>query len=112
MWLTSQDDEFRAKRDDVLRVYYESPRNEHIVCVDEKTGMQARERRYADVPMRQRSCDGAPFVCDVCMDGSMDMTPQEEANAKLIISAPTLTAGADRIATAAGGRRVPERRAL
>ena len=22
MWLTSQDDEFRAKRDDVLRVYY------------------------------------------------------------------------------------------
>jgi predicted RNase H-like nuclease len=33
MWLTSQDDEFRAKRDDVLRVYYESPRNEHIVCV-------------------------------------------------------------------------------
>jgi hypothetical protein len=51
MWLTSQDDEFRAKRDDVLRVYYESPRNEHIVCVDEKTGMQALERRYADVPM-------------------------------------------------------------
>lgn len=51
MWLTSQDEEFRAKRDDVLRVYYESPRNEHIVCVDEKTGMQALERRYADVPM-------------------------------------------------------------
>ncbi len=51
MWLTSQDDEFREKRDDVLRVYYESPRNEHIVCVDEKTGMQALERRYADVPM-------------------------------------------------------------
>ncbi|HVS61303.1 MAG TPA: IS630 family transposase [Gemmatimonadaceae bacterium] len=51
MWLTSQDDEFRAKRDDVLRVYYESPRSEHIVCVDEKTGMQALERRYADIPM-------------------------------------------------------------
>ena len=26
MWLTSQDDEFRQKRDDVLRVYYETPR--------------------------------------------------------------------------------------
>jgi hypothetical protein len=51
MWLTSQDDEFRAKRDDVLRVYYEAPRNEHIVCVDEKTGIQALERRYADIPM-------------------------------------------------------------
>src|ERR1700704_4926280 len=51
MWLTSQDDEFRAKRDDVLRVYYDSPPNEHIVCVDEKTGMQALERRCADTPM-------------------------------------------------------------
>ena len=51
MWLTSHDDEFRAKRDDVLRVYYQSPRDEHIVCVDEKTGMQAIERRYADIPM-------------------------------------------------------------
>ena len=39
MWLTSHDDELRAKRDDVLRVYYHSPRDEHIVCVDEKTGM-------------------------------------------------------------------------
>ena len=39
------DDEFREKRDDVLRVYYEAPRNEHIVCVDEKTGIQALERR-------------------------------------------------------------------
>jgi transposase len=51
MWLTSHDDEFRAKRDDVLRVYYDSPRNEHIVCVDEKTGMQALQRRYTDTPM-------------------------------------------------------------
>src|SRR2546422_459652 len=25
MWLTSHDDEFRNKRDDVLRVYYETP---------------------------------------------------------------------------------------
>jgi transposase len=51
MYLTSHDDEFREKRDDVLRVYYETPKNEHIVCVDEKTGMQALERRYADIPM-------------------------------------------------------------
>ncbi|GAC1351396.1 MAG: hypothetical protein NVS3B20_11380 [Polyangiales bacterium] len=51
MWLTSHDDEFRAKRDDVLAVYYESPATEHIVCLDEKTGIQALERRYPDVPM-------------------------------------------------------------
>lgn len=51
MWLTSQDDAFREKRDDILRVDYDTPRREHIVSLDEKTMMQALERRYADVPM-------------------------------------------------------------
>jgi hypothetical protein len=51
MWLNSQDDEFREKRDDVLRVYYEAPADEHIICLDEKTGIQALERRYPDLPM-------------------------------------------------------------
>ena len=51
MYLVSPDDEFRDKRDDVLRVYYETPKNEHIVCVDEKTGVQALERRYPDIAM-------------------------------------------------------------
>ena len=52
MWLTSQDDEFRDKRDDVLHLYYDAPAEEHIICLDEKTGIQALERRYADLPMR------------------------------------------------------------
>ncbi len=52
MWLTSHDDEFRQKRDDILHLYYDAPKDEHIICVDEKTGMQALERRYADLPMR------------------------------------------------------------
>jgi transposase len=51
MWLSSQDEEFREKRDDVLHVYYDSPSDEHIIGVDEKTGMQALERRYPDLPM-------------------------------------------------------------
>jgi hypothetical protein len=52
MWLTSQDDEFRNKRDDILRLYYEAPRDEHVICLDEKTGMQALARRYPDIPMQ------------------------------------------------------------
>ncbi len=52
MYLTSHDEEFREKRDDVLRLYYETPTHEHIICLDEKTGIQALERRYADIPMR------------------------------------------------------------
>jgi len=51
MWVTSHDDEFREKRDDVLRVYYDTPPDEHIICVDEKTGMQALERRHPDLSM-------------------------------------------------------------
>lgn len=52
MWLTSHDEEFRQKRDNVLHLYYDAPSDEHIVCVDEKTGMQALERRDADLPMQ------------------------------------------------------------
>ncbi|MFO0762975.1 MAG: transposase, partial [Byssovorax sp.] len=52
MWLTSHDEEFRAKRDDVLHLYYDAPADEHLICLDEKTSMQALERRYPDAPMR------------------------------------------------------------
>jgi hypothetical protein len=33
-------------------VYYDTPPDEHIICLDEKTDRQALERRYADLPMR------------------------------------------------------------
>lgn len=52
MYLTSHDEEFREKRDDVLHVYYDTPADEHIICLDEKTGMQALERKYPDIAMR------------------------------------------------------------
>jgi transposase len=52
MWLSSQDEEFRSKRDEILRVYYETPANQHIICLDEKTGIQALERRHPDLAMR------------------------------------------------------------
>jgi hypothetical protein len=52
MWLTSHDEDFRAKRDDVLLVDYDAPSGEHIVSLDEKTGMQALERVHPDIPMR------------------------------------------------------------
>ena len=51
MWLTSHDDEFRRKRDDVLDVYYRAPADEHIVCLDEMSGLQALERARPDLAM-------------------------------------------------------------
>jgi transposase len=56
MRLHSQDDEFRRKRDAILRLYYETPADEHIICVDEKPGIQALERRYAEIPMKPGQC--------------------------------------------------------
>lgn len=52
MWMTSQDAEFRRKRDQVLRVYYRTPLDQHIVCLDEKPGIQILQRRHADIPMQ------------------------------------------------------------
>lgn len=52
MWLTSHDEELRDKRDDVLHVYYDTPPDEHIICLDEKTSIQALERRFPDLPMQ------------------------------------------------------------
>jgi hypothetical protein len=40
MYVTSHDDELQERRDDVLRVYNEAPKSEHIVYVDEKMGIQ------------------------------------------------------------------------
>lgn len=52
MWLTSHDEEFREKRDDVLHTYYDTPTDEHIICVDEKTSIQALERKNPDIAMQ------------------------------------------------------------
>jgi len=53
MYLTSHDEDFRAKRDDVLHLYYDLPTDEHVISLDEKTGMQALERKYPDLPMQR-----------------------------------------------------------
>lgn len=47
-WLTSHDADFEAKVLDVCKLYLEAPvlhqRGELVICVDEKTGIQALER--------------------------------------------------------------------
>lgn len=77
MWITSHDEEFREKRDDVLRTYYETPADEHIICVDEKTGIQALERRYADIPMQPGQAVRREFEYirhgTLCLMGAFDV---------------------------------------
>jgi transposase len=46
-WLHSPDPEFREKVRRITSLYLSPPPGAHVVCVDEKTGMQALERRFA-----------------------------------------------------------------
>lgn len=77
MWLTSQDEEFRLKRDDILHLYYDTPSDVPIVCLDEMAGLQALERARPDLPMQP----GQPIRRDfeyrrhgtVCFMGAYDV---------------------------------------
>jgi transposase len=47
MWLHSPDPAFREKVNEIVSLYLAPPKDAVILCVDEKTGMQATERKYA-----------------------------------------------------------------
>jgi len=45
-WLHSQDPEFRRKVTDICSLYLSPPAGATVLCVDEKTGMQALKRKH------------------------------------------------------------------
>lgn len=50
LWLHSPDPEFRPKVEAVCRLYTQPPEGATVVCIDEKTCIQALERRYPGRP--------------------------------------------------------------
>lgn len=48
MWLNSQDPDFQAKQAEIVALYLNPPENALVLCVDEKTGMQALGRKHPD----------------------------------------------------------------
>lgn len=48
MWLHSPDPLFRERVNEICHLYHNPPENSVVLCVDEKTGMQAIERKYPD----------------------------------------------------------------
>jgi transposase len=46
VWLHSQDPEFRRKATEICELYLSPPRDAVVLCVDEKTGMQALSRKH------------------------------------------------------------------
>lgn len=56
MWLHSPDPAFKEKVNRIVTLYLYPPEDAVVLCVDEKTGMQANERKYAT----QRPIPGRP----------------------------------------------------
>ena len=50
MWLHSKDPDFKEKVADIVELYLHPPEGATVICFDEKTGMQAIERKYPDKP--------------------------------------------------------------
>jgi transposase len=52
-WLNRRDDgQFWAQAAAVCEVYLHPPEHTVVICIDEKTGIQAKHRRYAEQPAR------------------------------------------------------------
>ena len=56
-WLNSPDPEFEEKMLHIVDLYLHPPENAVLLCLDEKTAIQALERKYADLPIEPgKSC--------------------------------------------------------
>jgi len=51
-WLNSPDPEFEEKMLHIVDLYLHPPENAVLLCLDEKTAIQALERKYPDLPTR------------------------------------------------------------
>ena len=52
MWLFSNDPDFEAKQADIVGLYVNPPKNAFVVCLDEKTGLQAVSSTHEKLPMK------------------------------------------------------------
>jgi hypothetical protein len=72
-WLTRTDPAFERKMDEIVNLYLAPPRNSRLLCIDEKTGIQALERRYPTLPRRPGHIERREFgtVWSTCSRRSM-----------------------------------------
>lgn len=61
MWLHSTDPQFRERVAEIVELYIDPPKDGVVVCVDEKTGMQAIERKHPDKPAQPGQLRGCEF---------------------------------------------------
>jgi transposase len=61
MWLFSTDPEFEAKQADIVGLYLNPPKNAFVICLDEKTGVQAISPTHEKLPMMQGCVEKREF---------------------------------------------------
>ena len=52
MWCHSDDPNYQEKMRAIVDLYVRLPKGQPVLSIDEKTGMQALERKFPDIPMR------------------------------------------------------------
>jgi transposase len=64
MWLNSHDPRYDEKLADVVALYTDPPPGANVLCFDEKTSIQALERKHPDLPMRpgQPTCREFEYI--------------------------------------------------
>ena len=60
-WVTSTDPEFETKAVDILGLYMRPPENALVLCVDEKTAIQALDRTQPTLPLRPGQAERRSF---------------------------------------------------
>jgi len=62
-WLESNDPDFKSKKDRIINLYLHPPKDGIVICVDEKTSIQALERKHPDSPPRAHRNRRIAFEC-------------------------------------------------
>ena len=92
MWLHSPDPAFREKVNEIVSLYLAPPKDATVLCIDEKTGMQATERKHAT----QRPLPGRPgrYECEYIRHGTQSLLASFDINTGRVVArcGPTRTA--------------------
>jgi hypothetical protein len=70
-WLNSPDPDFDVKMREIIGLYLDPPPDSIVLCFDERTGMQALERRYPTKPIRPGLIERREF--EYIRHGTLDL---------------------------------------
>jgi transposase len=97
MWLHSPDPAFREKVNEIVGLYLNPPEDAVVLCIDEKTGMQATERKHET----QRPLPGRPgrYECEYIRHGTQSLLASFDINTGRVVASCGSTRTAEDLLT-------------